>query len=125
MEEAFKERGSILESILQNLFKTSKRPSDSLIKNISIHQTLSATPQKITSLKTIKPNIEAIFDKFLPTLNVVEMEKTQLCPLTQAEITKPWTGLCGHTFEESTILDYMTKRRDKYCPIHGCNKKLA
>ncbi|KAM0680059.1 hypothetical protein GINT2_001588 [Glugoides intestinalis] len=123
MENALKERDTILTDLLPTLFKTSQTPSKALIKLICQHQALAAVPQKISNPKAVKVSITAIFDQYTSQVNVVDVEMAQKCPLTHGKIQTPWLSTCGHTFEESTIIDYM--KVDKYCPIHGCNKKLV
>lgn len=123
MENALNERDAILTDLLPSLFKTSEVPSKTLIKLICQHQALAAAPQKISNPKAVKVSVNAVFDKFTSHVNILDADVVQKCPLTHGTIKTPWLSTCGHTFEESTIIDYM--KLDQYCPIHGCNKKLA
>lgn len=123
MEEELKSRSAILQNILPNLFKTNDLPSESLIRNILIHQSLAVNPFKISSAKSIKVNVEAVFEKFSPSLEVPEKNTQQICILSQAAIKVPWIGDCGHAFEESIVLAYI-QRGNKHCPLHGCGKPL-
>lgn len=124
MEDALKERASILENIISQLFRASSRPSESLVERICIHQFLATAPHRITSPKSIKAQTSKVFDKYAPQLNVVENSKSGTrCPLTQDAIRVPWVSECGHCFEEASVLEFI--KVDKYCPIIGCNKKLA
>ncbi|ELA42019.1 uncharacterized protein VICG_00866 [Vittaforma corneae ATCC 50505] len=124
MENAMKERAAILEKILSDLFKTVEQPPETLLKKISIHQALAAMPQKIVAPRSIKPNIDAIIDKYASQVDVVGFKENMICPLSQGPIKNPWMGECGHVFEEAYIIDYMKKDKTQYCPIHGCDKRL-
>jgi hypothetical protein len=124
MENALKERATILENILDTLFKGSEEPSNILLKKISIHQILSNMPQRILSPESIKPDVNAILEKYAPQVDVMDEEVNFMCPLTQGKIQNPWKGVCGHVFEEKAILGFL-KNGNEYCPIHGCDKKLA
>lgn len=123
MEEELKQRSNILEKLLPNLFKAKSLPNQNLIKNILIHQDLALHPLKISSIKSIKVNVESVFEKYSPSIELPVKVATQKCILSQAIIKIPWTGECGHTFEESIILDYIMKN-NKHCPLHGCGKPL-
>lgn len=121
MEEALKERATILEKLLPNLFKAPELPDAALVKNICIHQELSNNPHKISAIKSIKVDIESVFEKFSPA--VESSSKPGICALSQAQIIVPWKGDCGHFFEKSYVMDYLAKE-EKYCPISGCRKLL-
>lgn len=125
MEDAMRERAAILESILSSLFRAPEQPSETLLKKISIHQALAAAPQKIAAPKSIRPNIDAILDKYASQVDVVEFKESMVCPLSQGPIKSPWKGECGHVFEEAYIMDYMKKDRTQFCPIYGCDKRLV
>lgn len=124
MENALQERGKILESILTDIFRASDTPPDTLLQRISIHQAIALAPQKIISPKQVKPNVQALFERYAPPVNLVGHQEGLVCPLTQGNITKPWVGSCGHVFEEATILDYLEKNNTDFCPVYGCDKKV-
>lgn len=124
MEDAMKERGILLENILDSMFKTPEKPSESLLKKISTHQILSNEPQRIISPKNIKPNLNAILDKYAPQVAVLDIKTEKLrCPLSQGIIKTPWRSECGHIFEEKYALERL-KSKDYRCPVHGCGKRL-
>lgn len=125
MENALKERSRILDSIIPELFKSEKQPPKTLIKKICVYNHLSENPSKINSIKNIKVNdeIEDIFDKYNKNVRVIEEKDVKaICPLTLSEIKNSWKGACGHTFEKDAVVSYLIK--NKYCPVHGCNKLL-
>jgi len=124
MENALLERSQILESILTDIFRASDTPPDVLLKRVSIHQAIAQAPQKIVCPNKVKPNIQGIVEKYAPPVDLVVNHECQVCPLTQGKISKAWVGDCGHVFEEATILDYMEKKKSKFCPIYGCDRKL-
>ena len=123
MEEALNERASILEKIIPNLFKLKEPPKESLVKSICIHQALAANPFKISSLKSLKINVEAIFEKYNLKTEISLKTTAKTCPFSKGPIEVPWEGQCGHIYDEKHILEYL-KGKQQYCVVHGCNKRL-
>lgn len=127
MEEALKERAKILEDGLPILFKAREEPSNELIKKISIHLTLSTNVSKIMNPSSLKTDPARIIEKYgqLQGNIVVEAQNiSMICPLSQSAIKHKWTSICGHSFEESAVKDYMLKGKTQ-CPVLGCHKKLS
>lgn len=124
MENAFQERVKILENILPDIFRFTEIPPNNLLKRISIHLAIGDAPHKVATAKHIRPSIQALMEKYIQPVDIVQNEENLVCPLTQGIIKKRWVGDCGHVFDESTILNYMARRKTTFCPIHGCDKKL-
>ncbi|KAG8423824.1 hypothetical protein J3458_000678 [Metarhizium acridum] len=48
------------------------------------------------------------------------------CPLTLRQMEEPYSNVkCKHTFEKSSILDYLPARGEVQCPQTGCSQKFA
>lgn len=119
-----KERHSILERMIPEIFKGEEHPGKAVIDRICLHMTLAAAPHKITNVKSIKVDSESIYDKYAPNFTVVKSNTVRMCPLSSAEIRVPWNSTCGHSFERDAVLDYMVKMNYSRCPVIGCNKSL-
>jgi parvulin-like peptidyl-prolyl isomerase len=48
------------------------------------------------------------------------------CPLTLRQMEEPYSNIkCKHTFEKSSILDYLSQGREVQCPQTGCSQVSA
>lgn len=123
MEDALKERADILEELLPIIFKSKSRPSEQLIKNIGIHKALGSNPSKIANVKSIKVNLNDIFEKYTgPDIIIEEKRSGGKCPISQCEIVNKWESVCGHVFEEKAVIKYIEKTSK--CPVVGCKGYL-
>lgn len=123
LEEILKERSKILDELIPELFKAGIERKD--LELVCIHQKLAMNPSKINSAKTIKveDKIEELMERFQVPLEIINKKEDVFeCPLSCSIIENKWVGECGHVFEEKIVLRFLEK--EKYCPVHGCNKLL-
>lgn len=125
LDQILNERSAILEEALCYLFKGDGAPPEKLVKAICLHQALAESPSYISNLGGLKLNVAKVYDKYGPTLEVVEDEeggRARICPISQCEIKVPWLAACGHLFEKDIVLNFMKVTQN--CPVLGCNKRL-
>eukprot|EP01006_Ploeotia_vitrea_P033389 TRINITY_DN65487_c3_g2_i1.p1 TRINITY_DN65487_c3_g2~~TRINITY_DN65487_c3_g2_i1.p1 ORF type:complete len:369 (+),score=190.95 TRINITY_DN65487_c3_g2_i1:49-1155(+) len=58
-------------------------------------------------------------------LQVMGVEKSTTCPLTQETFQHPVVNSCGHTYEKRAILEQLSRRRQLDCPVAGCHGKVT
>lgn len=125
--DLLKERLPVLEEVGRLLFRARKETeiSEGVLKKLAVQLQVCARPELLASAERLKGSVADLERRF-GEADVVQEEETgervRKCPISLAEIEKPWKGVCGHVFEEAVVLDYLKRREE--CPVFGCRKKL-
>jgi len=124
MDEALKERAEILKAHLGYIIDQDYEAKKPLIKDMLLHIALKDHPERINKTESFKIEFSKTIERFLPGISILEEENEmeEMCPLSQAPIRIKWKAICGHVFDEETIVGFM--RSSTKCPVVGCGETL-